>query len=1106
MRGLRGLGLAVGILLLVAGAVTHYWLPQIVRRVAVAQIEATTHRPASIEAVDLSLLRGRISVRGFRLGERDGTTPFADVERLDVRLHLPALLRGHLWIRELLVNGSTVRVVRLTNGDFNFSDLIQASGSTERTFDVTVDRFALERGTVTLEDRALPETRTWSSEHITIEAHNVSTLRGDGTAVGRSVTAGAPLWVEINDLRLYPIHLRAVVKLEGADLTPLRVYIPPDAAVSLVGGRASTSVAVVLDARAGLRGDATVRFDDVVLGPPAGGEALAVAPRLTIDVRGFGVRDDDLEVTRLAAEGTIRVRDPSAPPSARYPLSTVRASVLDLTWPARTAGQLDAAGTIPGGGTLSIVGTVRPPPASTQLAVRVANVDLGTWAQFLPVAAQVSGRAEANLRMNEPLAAGVPARVQGSIAVNRLAVGDAGQEVLGASRIEARGLELHWPARLVVTRLQVNGPRGFIERDGAGSFPIAALVAPSAPAATARVDGGANGGEPALAVEIEEVGVREGRLTWRDKTRSPAAQLIVSAIDATVTNVGWPRRGPLGVQVSARPPGGGLVRLSGRIGVDPVAADLRVAANGAELAPYQPYVPIAALVSGAADLDVSLVVPPLVERRASVRGSAGLSRLDVRDGERTVARIERATATGVEIDWPGRVAVDRLALARPWLLLERDSGGSLALRDLLAPPPAMAGATVESNGTAAGRPLAVTVARLAVDEGGVRVVDRSVSPSFAVDVQPARLRMEGIATQGGTPARLDLSGHVGAAAELTVRGTLAAFGGPLRVDVSGELREFAVPRTNPYLLQQVGWKSAEGRLTTKLQCRIDGDALSAKTEVRVSRLSLLRAGSHDEAQKRVGLPLGLLTTLLKDRRGDISVSFPVGGRLNDPRFDFREAIWTAIRSVAINAVTLPVSWIGRMHFSPDSKIERIQVDPILFEPGTATLTSEGEARASRLVAFLDHLPEVRMSLAPVVSARDVEELRHRALEAALDRATREERLSHPEAVARLYAQQFPGQGLPERPEAALAALLERVSLPTSHVDELGAARLDMVRGVAKRSGIDTARLPDSHVGRREDGGSEVDLEILEPEGPQPSKLRDALRKLGVPLKRPGSTQ
>ncbi len=1097
MRALRWLVLALG-LPVVAGAVTLYWVPQIVRRVAIARIEAATSRPVNIDSVDVSLPRGRISVRGLRLTERDGTTPFAEVERLDLSLHLPALLRGHLWIRELVLNGSTVRVVRLPGGDFNLSDLIRASGTTERTFDVTVDRFALERGTVTLQDRALPEARTWASEHITIEAHNLSTRRSDGTAVGHSVTAGAPVSVEIKELRLYPIHLRAVVKLERADLTALRVYVPPDAPVTIMRGRASTSVAIVLDARAGLRADAAGRVEDVALARPEGGEALALVPGLTVDISGLALREGEFELTRLAVEGTIRVRDPAAAPPGRYPRSSVRASASDLTWPARTAGQIDAAGTIPGGGTLSIVGTVRAPPAATQIAVRLANLNLAPWAQFLPLAAPLSGRAEANLRMNEPLAPGIPARVQGSIVVHRPALTDARQELLGASRVEAHGLELHWPTRLVFTRVQIHAPRGVIERDRGGNFPIATLAAPPAPAATPSVAAG-GGKASTLAVEIGEVGVREGRVTWHDTTRAPIARLSVSAIEATVTNAGWPVRGPLGIQVSLRPPGGGLVRVSGRVGLDPVTADLRVVAKGAELAPYQPYVPTVALVSGAADLDVALIVPPLAERRATMRGTAGLSRLDVRDGERTVVRVERGMATGLEVDWPGHVAVDRLALVRPWLLFERDSAGSLALRDVLAARSSSSGASGSPAATNA-EPPAVTVARLAVDDGGARVVDRSVSPPFAVDLQPVRLRMERISTRGGEPARLDLIAEVGPAAELALRGTLAAFGGPLRVDVNGELREFAVPRTNPYLLQQIGWKTTEGRLTTKLQCRIEGDALTAKTDVHVSRLHLVRAGSRDEAQKRIGLPLGLLTTLLKDRRGDITLSFPVGGRLSDPRFDFRETMWTAIRTAAINAITLPVSWIGRVHFSSDSKIERVQVDPIPFEPGTATLTPEGEARATRLVAFLEQLPTVRIALTPVVSARDFEGLQRRALEAAIERAAGEGRLSREDAVARLYAQQLPGQPVPERTEAALAALLERTP-PSSQIPELAAARLDAVRSAATRAGIDVVRLPESTLAQRQDGGSEVELEILEPEEPRPSKLRETLRKLGAPLKR-----
>ena len=240
-----------------------------------------------------------------------------------------------------------------------------------------------------------------------------------------------------------------------------------------------------------------------------------------------------------------------------------------------------------------------------------------------------------------------------------------------------------------------------------------------------------------------------------------------------------------------------------------------------------------------------------------------------------------------------------------------------------------------------------------------------------------------------------------------LRGTIEAFGGPLR--------EFAVQRTNPYLLRQVGWQTREGRLTTKLQCRIDGDTLSARTDVRLSRLQLVRGASHDEAQARIGLPLGLITTLMKDRRGDITVSFPVGGRLSDPRFDFKEAIWSAVRTVAINALTLPVSWIGRVRFTPDSRIERIEVDPVTFEAGTATLTAQSEERVGRLIAFLDQLPDVTLALTPVVSSRDAEEMRRRTLEAGVDRAARQNRISRDEATARLFAQHSPASRCPTTP-------------------------------------------------------------------------------------------
>jgi len=561
------------------------------------------------------------------------------------------------------------------------------------------------------------------------------------------------------------------------------------------------------------------------------------------------------------------------------------------------------------------------------------------------------------------------------------------------------------------------------------------------------------------------------------------------------------------VRVAVRPPGGGHVQVVGRVGLDPLTADLRVKTTNAELAPYQPYVPIAARLAGAADMDVAVVVAPAAEHRVTAQGGAMLSRVDVRDGERTVARVERATATGLELEWPQRMAIKQLALLRPWILLERDHQGGLPLRALLTPSPGTAGAGAAASATTTtGEPLAISIGRLTADEGGGRIVDRAISPAFAVDLQSAALRVTGVSTAPAAPARLDLAGRVGASAELALRGSVGAFNGPLRLDLSGELREFAIPRTNPYLLHQVGWQTREGRLTTKLWCRIDGDALSARTEVRLSRLQLVRGASHDEAQAHIGLPLGLITTLMKDRRGDINLSFPVGGRLSDPRFDFRDTIWSAVRTVAINAITLPVSWIGRVQFTPDSRIERIQVDPVTFEPGTATLTSQGEGRVGRLVAFLDQLPDVRLSFTPVVSPHDAREMRRRKLEAAIDRVARQERIPRDEATARLFAQHLPGQPVPGDSAATLAALQERLPLPTDELPDLGSRRLESLRATMKQAGIDSGRLAEAPLMQRDDGGGQIEIEVREPDAPRPSQFRDTLRRLGVPLKGTDATE
>ena len=1140
MRTRRRVALVAGALLVVLVAAGLYALPEIVRQVAVSRIHSMTGRPAAIDGVALNIFTGQIVARGFRLAERDGEAPFVDFHRLAVRVHLPALLRGHFWIRELVLESPVVRVVRLPEGAFNFSDLVRGSAGNGGPIDLTVDRFSLTGGTITLEDRALSTPHTWRSEQIAVEARNVSTRGDAGQATASSVTEGAQVSIDLKRFRLYPIHLEATVNTDGLDLSLARLYFPPGAPVMLDRGRASTSVTVEMDHREGLRAQATGHFRDIAVMRSDGRTPLAVAPEIRVDLAGFAFAEGGhLRVERLTVAGTVGVPDPRVKHANRMQFSTVRAKVGDLTWPATTDGRLDLHASIPDGGVLSVTGSLRPAPAPSQLQARVANLDLAPWTGLLPLTARISGIAEADLRMNEPLAAGVPARVRGSIAVKRLGVADARHELVRAHRVEASGIEVRWPERLVVGRVLLTEPHGLVERDRNGAFPLRALAGAPAPLAanggrpgmppgdpgnpaaraTAAADTSAKAAAPGLRVQVGEVVVRGGSLAWRDDTVTPAARLDIADIEATVTGAKWPREGPLGLRLALRPPGGGRVQVSGRVNVDPVAADLRIVAEGAQLAPYQVYLPMPARVSGATDADVAVVLPDLGVGRATVRGSVGLSRVDVRDGQRTMVRVERAVATGLDVDWPRRVGVDRLSLSAPWMLIERDDKGAFPLRALLATrsaaptaasvngaaPNGAVRASAPANGPGGdkleGAPV-LSIARLIMDEGGLRVVDRSIAPPFGVDLQRLALDVTGLSTAPARPAQVHLTGRIGPVTELTLRGTTGPVGAPLKIDMNGSLRQFGLPRVNPYVQRQMAWQVREGWLTTGLRVRVDGEVLAAKTDLRVSQLQVARAGNADEAKTRIGLPLGMIVALMKDRRGDITLSFPVGGRLSDPKFDFREAIWGAVRTVAINAITLPVSWVGRVHMSGDSRIERIDLDPVAFQPGTATPTPEGQGQLSRLAAFMEQLPEVRMSLTPAVSTRDRVELGRRALDAAIDGLARQEQLIREAAVRRLFEQRFPGQSAPASLEATWAVLAEGEPKAAAALPELAERRVQVVRTGLKRAGIDLDRLTASQLVERPGSGNQIELEVLEPpEAPKSSPLRDFFRRLPAPFNR-----
>jgi Domain of Unknown Function (DUF748) len=1279
--------LGVVVVLLILGAAVIVALPMFVRQLAIWQLQAQTGRTVTIEALDLSLLTGRFSVRGFRVADRDGGL-LAEFERLEGRFHRRSLAEARLWIESVTLTNGHVRIVRVAPNRFNISDLLERPRTARGGLDVDVEQLAIAGGWVEMEDRVLTPTRTWRSENLRLDARNVSTRQRSGIAVGSTTLAGALVNVRVEDLQLFPVHLRASINVRDLDLTLAALYMPADTLLTVESGVFDAAFTVVTDARDGttvnaegvvrnvalvrpgipgqavttpelqilvrelhqqpdsirlryasVGGDVTVldpttspptplTFSDLTFtasgleqpmrGPaqvaihallPGGGEVdaggtLGLQPRrvdlrvrarrvalasiarylpfaghvqgtgaadlrvvathertLTVGVTGdatlerLSVSDGarplatavrvgvtgldyatparvriaeltlaqpaltlereaggainlaalarppasaapatgpaaprppvDVEISRLRiADGRAVVTDAAS--GGRVEVTRLAFTAEDLTWPSRTTTRIQLTAGV-AGGDVTAQGTVDASRKRAQLALKLHGVDLATAQPWLPITGRVRGAADADVTATvamEPF----ELAVRGSVGAASVAVLDATRPLLTVGRVDATGIDLIWPTRLAIDRLRVNTPWAEIARNTRGELSLRALFArrPDRPAPATESAAGAGGPVPGMQVTLREAQFENGGATIIDDAVEPAARFEMRGSHLDLRHLTWPARGSSEVQLSTPMPGGGTLSAHGTFSIEPTRLALETALDQVDLAPARPYLPfdarLAGKVSGRAKVTgafgdtISLVVD----------GDAGIDRFRLGDAERRLATAERVELNGFRYQFPTSVRMRQVSLHKPWLLVERDSKGQLEIVSLFrarkAPVPAPAAAGGGHAGTAAPTTtpgVRVLIDKLTTEDGFVRFVDHTTDPDYAEELSAITVTAEGLGTDPARRGTVDLRGTFASGTPLTVRGQLGGLTGPRVLDITVDVREFPVPRLNPYLDRLSAWIARQGTLTATLHYKVNGDDLEASNEVALDGLEVEEGGRGAEFSRRIGLPLGTLVSLLKDRHGNIKLSLPVGGRLSSPDFEYSEAVWAALRNVTVRLVTLPFSLIGKVFFSEDSRIQTVQVDPVAFPPAKATPTAEGTEHLRKLAEFLTESPGIRLRLRPVTTVADVTALRREALDSRLATLGSDEAARRQAAIG-LYTELFPRRQPPTSDEALYEELTRETPPAPRALRTLATERVAATRDALVTAGVAGERLEpqESRTAVESEGDARVEFEVV----------------------------
>jgi uncharacterized protein involved in outer membrane biogenesis/outer membrane protein OmpA-like peptidoglycan-associated protein len=723
------------------------------------------------------------------------------------------------------------------------------------------------------------------------------------------------------------------------------------------------------------------------------------------------------------------------------------------------------------GGTVKLAGSTTPfrDALNTQMTAEVANVKLQAFQVYLPYGGRLNlersllngkGRYVLAYRDSKP----AQHSVEGSLKVEGIALLTAptSQPIMEVSALRAQNIHIDLlQSQSQIGSLTIEKPHLLVQRDSSG-FNLQQFLAESK---TANEDPEQNQPDGTrMPLILKEAEANGGTIEFIDQTVSPAVKTVLQEVNVVASNMAvLPTFSAEQIAAEALL-GKGSMRVTGAIYNEPLKGQFSIVGERLPFEPYSGYLNhlfSTANSSGESingELKLALAAEDNGEIVTSISGhlegyNMALEFPDQQDRFLVAKRLGVDLRT-IRLGSQPRVDIDQIAFSGATLRVLRNQDRTLNLTRFWAPDEQQESKQRQKQTQRAGTSLAIR--SISVEKSSIEILDRSVSPNYRTTVSRLSGNLSDL-LPSAKRAELTLQGILGESANLELRGWFTPFTERPHIQLQGTIRSYTLPPLNPYAKEYVSHRIRQGQITTDVNYILKGDEIQAQAQL-VLRDVRVGERTSDEFTNRIGIPLELAIALLQDIHGVIRLQLAMSGDTG-AQLNMAHLIWGAVRNAIIRAITAPFRFVGRILTFGD-RIGRIQIEPILFEPGTREIEPQSGKQLVDLTELLKEKPRLELRLNGSTSQGEQDTIKEKQFWEKLGTV---EGKDYEEALIRLY-QKLGGITKPRTPLAPVAEeslerfVLDRIEITEEELRALAQDRAEIVKNELQKRGISPERL------------------------------------------------
>jgi hypothetical protein len=186
-------------------------------------------------------------------------------------------------------------------------------------------------------------------------------------------------------------------------------------------------------------------------------------------------------------------------------------------------------------------------------------------------------------------------------------------------------------------------------------------------------------------------------------------------------------------------------------------------------------------------------------------------------------------------------------------------------------------------------------------------------------------------------------------------------------DVRYELTNVAVIDYNPYSIFNIAYPFTRGKFNYTGSIVVKNHKIKMDNNVFVEKIY---AGKKVKNKTAVSLPVKLALAILRDKKGNITLTVPVEGDLNDPKFKWWKIVVQVLKNLISKAAAAPGNLLASAFGGNEDDFREIK-----FDYGQDALAEKQLARLENVKKVLDDKPELVVQFNQALdSAKDLEYL------------------------------------------------------------------------------------------------------------------------------------